>query len=63
MGRPDQGNKAPTPVGYSHGNGVSTGGPVTAVTGVIARVELQGRQESGLAGRTARGAATPLVLK
>ena len=34
MGRPDQGNKAQTPVGYSHGTGVSTGGPVTAVTGV-----------------------------
>ena len=35
MGRPDQGNKAQTPVGYSHGTGVSTGGQVTVVTGVI----------------------------
>ena len=37
MGRPDQGNKAQTPVGYSHGTGVSTGGPATAVLGVVAR--------------------------
>ena len=37
MGRPDQGNKAQTPVGYSYDTGVSTGGPVTAVTGVVAR--------------------------
>ena len=37
MGRPDQGNKAQTPVGYSHGTGVSTGGLATAVTGVVAR--------------------------
>ena len=37
MGRPDQGNKAQTPVGYSHGTGVSTGGPATAVMGVVAR--------------------------
>ena len=37
MGRPDQGNKAQTPVGYSHDTGVSTGGPVTAATGVVAR--------------------------
>ena len=37
MGRPDQGNKAQTPVGYSHGTGVSTGGPATAVSGVVAR--------------------------
>ena len=36
MGRPDQGNKAQTPEGYSHDTGVSTGGPVTAVTGVVA---------------------------
>ena len=34
MGRPDQGNKAQTPIGYSHGTGVSTGGPVTAVMGL-----------------------------
>ena len=32
------GNKAQTPVGYCHDTGVSTGGPVTAVTGVIPRV-------------------------
>ena len=38
MGRPDQGNKAQTPVGYSHGTGVSTGGLATAVPGVDARV-------------------------
>ena len=37
MNRPDQGNKAQTPVGYSHGIGVSTGGPATAVMGVVAR--------------------------
>ena len=37
MGRPDQGNKAQTPVGYSHDTGVSTGSPATAVTGVVAR--------------------------
>ena len=37
MGRPDQGNKAQTPVGCSHGTGVSTGGPATAVLGVVAR--------------------------
>ena len=37
MGRPDQSKKAQTPVGYSHDTGVSTGGPVTAVTGVVAR--------------------------
>ena len=37
MGRPDRGNKAQTPVGYSHGTGVSTGGPDTAVLGVVAR--------------------------
>ena len=37
MGRPDQGNKAQTPVGYSHGTGVSTGGPATAVLGLVAR--------------------------
>ena len=38
MGRPDQNNKAQTPVGYSHGTGVSTGGLATAVLGVVARV-------------------------
>ena len=38
MGRPDQGNKAKTPVGYSHDTGVSTGGLATAITGVVARV-------------------------
>ena len=31
----DQGNKAQTLVGYSHGTRVSTGGPVTAVTWVF----------------------------
>ena len=40
MGCPDQGNKAQTPVGYSHGTGVSIGGPVTAVTREIPRVTL-----------------------
>ena len=37
MGRPDQGNKAQTPVGYFHRTGVSTGGLATAVLGVVAR--------------------------
>ena len=37
MGRPDQGNKAQTPVKYSHGTGVSTGSLATAVLGVVAR--------------------------
>ena len=37
MHRPDQGNKARTPVGYSHGTGVSTGGLATAVLGVVCR--------------------------
>ena len=37
MGRPDQGNKAQTPVGYSRGTRVSTGGLATAVLGVVAR--------------------------
>ena len=37
MGCPDQGNKAHSPVGYSHGTGVSTGGLATAVLGVVAR--------------------------
>ena len=37
MGRPDHGNKAQTPVGYSHGTGVSIGGLATAVLGVVAR--------------------------
>ena len=40
MGRPDQGNKAQTPVGYSHGTGVYTGGLATAVLGVVARDTL-----------------------
>ena len=40
MGRPDQGNKAQTPVGYPHGTGVSTGGLVTTVTGVFSQVTL-----------------------
>ena len=40
MGGPDPGTKAPTPVGNSHGTGVSTGGPVPVVTGVIPRVTL-----------------------
>ena len=38
MRRPDQGKKAQTPVGYSLDTGVSTGGPVTAVRGVVTRV-------------------------
>ena len=37
MGRPDQGNKAQTPIGHSHGTGVSTGGLATALLGVVAR--------------------------
>ena len=37
MGCPYQGNKAGTPVGYSHDTGVSTAGQATAVTGVVAR--------------------------
>ena len=37
MGRPDEGNKAQTLVGYSPGTGVSTGGLATAVLGVVAR--------------------------
>ena len=37
MGRPDQGIQALTPVGYSHGTGVSTGGLATEVLGVVAR--------------------------
>ena len=37
MGRPDQGNKAQSPVGYSYGTGVSTGGLATAVLDVVAR--------------------------
>ena len=37
MGRPDQGNEAQSPAGYSHDTGVSTGGLATAVTGVVAR--------------------------
>ena len=36
MGFPNQGNKAETPVGYSHGTGVSTGDLATAVLGVVA---------------------------
>ena len=40
MGRSDQGNKAQTPVGYSHGTGVSTGRPATAVLGVVSRDTL-----------------------
>ena len=38
MGRRDQGNKAQTPVGYSHGTGVFTGDLALAVTGAHARV-------------------------
>ena len=38
MGRPDQGNKAQTFVGYFHDTGVSTGGPLMAVTRVVTRV-------------------------
>ena len=38
MGRPDQGNEAQTPVGYSHGTGVCTGDLATAVTGVHPQV-------------------------
>ena len=37
MGCPDQDNKAQTPVGYSRGTGVSTGGLATAVLGMVAR--------------------------
>ena len=37
MGRPDQGNKAQTLVGYSHGTWVSAGGLAAAVLGVVAR--------------------------
>ena len=37
MGRADQGNKAQTPLGYSDGTGVATGGSATAVLGVVAR--------------------------
>ena len=37
MGLPDTGNKAQTPVGYSHGTRVSTGGLATAITGVVTR--------------------------
>ena len=37
MGRSDQGNKDQTPLGYSRGTGVSTGGLATAVLGVVAR--------------------------
>ena len=37
MGRPDRDNRAQTPVGYSHGTGVSIGGLATAVLGVVAR--------------------------
>ena len=40
MGRRDQGNKAQTPIRYSHGTVVSTGGPVTAVTRVFPRRTL-----------------------
>ena len=36
MGCPDQENKGQTPVGYSHGGGVSTGGLATAVLGGVA---------------------------
>ena len=43
MGRPDQGNKAQTPVGYSHGTGVSTGGLATAVLGVTCTIGAQHR--------------------
>ena len=56
MGRPDQGNKAQTPVGYSHGTGASTGGLATAVRGVDARVSpgvhgfVWGRQVDRMAG-------------
>ena len=38
MGRPNQGNKAQTPEGYSHGTGVYTGDLATAVTGVCPQV-------------------------
>ena len=44
MGCPDQGNKAQTPVGYSKGTGISTGGPVTAVTGVFPQATLGSRK-------------------
>ena len=35
MSHPDQGNKGQTTIGYSHGTGVSIGGPATAVTGKL----------------------------
>ena len=35
MGRPDEGNKAQTLVGYSHGTSVSTGDSVTAIGGGV----------------------------
>ena len=59
MGRPDQGNKAQTPIGYSHGTGVSTGGPVLAVTGVIPWV-TPGVAKSA---RRQEGAAAPPALQ
>ena len=37
MGRPDHGNKAQTLEVYSHDTGVSNGGQVTAIMGVVAR--------------------------
>ena len=59
MGRPDKGNKAQTPVGYSHGTGVSTGGPVTAVTRVIPRVTPRVVESA----RKRETAAAPLALQ
>ena len=43
MGRPDQGNKAQTPVGYSHGTGVYIGDLATAITRIHPRVTPEGK--------------------
>ena len=58
MDRPDQGNKAQTHVVYSHDTGVSTGGPVTAVTRVVPRVTPRVVESAW----KREGAAAPLVL-
>ena len=57
MGRFDQGNKAQTPVGYSHDTGVSTVGPVMAVTRVVPRVTPR------VDGSARRRATAPLALQ
>ena len=53
MGRPDQGNKAQTPEGYSHGTGVSTGGPATAGGGWLLGIHRGCTELSGGYGVTA----------